>query len=498
MKAFLSFFTVLVSSAYFGASFERDVWVLSVVIMAIIGGIFFGPIIQIFRVKFIHLKDKEGESHALSSIGSLLSYMFLIGISLILMVELIPEIVTKLFATTYSDSQKDFFITVLRIVCPTLIFFIITSVLSGLLNIYNVFYIPETMSILTSLINVSMILLFGGTYGIYALIWANYISSGILVVVLFYFIYRTGIPIFKHLNLRFKYAYDYLSMSLPFYFTYFISQVLTGMENALSSFLGVGNVSVLDYSRKFVTIPNSMIQSTTNIVLAPSMAKIHVNEGEKSFTLELSKFIDLFLLICLPVITVFVICPEQVVRVFLVRGAFDTKYIEPTTQALFWFGLGIISIIFYQPVTQALVAQGKVKITAIVTSLMGFLILGLNLLFFNKYGIQVLAFSWSVSHFTVAVFLYFMISFKYSKYLLIELARKLSFITAILILSYVVHKLITSVFLTETTNFNSIVLMVLVVLFSMISEIILIYLLRFKEKELITMYFNKYILKKAN
>ncbi len=461
-------------------------------------GIFFGPIIQIFRTKFIFLKEEKGEAEALRSIGSLLCFMFAIGIGLVAVVELIPGIITKVFTTTFSDDQKESFITILRIVCPTLLFFIITSILSGLLNIYNVFYIPEIMSIFTSIINVGMILFFASTYGIYALVWSNYTSTGLLIIVLFFYIHKTGIPIFKYLNFKIRYAYEYLSMSLPFYFTYFISQILVGLENALSSFLGVGNVSVLDYSRKFVNIPNSIIQSTTNIILAPTMVKIHVNEGEKAFTLELSKFIDLFLLICMPVITVFVICSEEVVRVFLVRGAFDVKYIEPTKQALFWFGLGIISIVFYQTVTQALVAQGKVKITAIVTSLMGFLILGLNLLFFKRYGIQVLAFSWSVSHFIVAIILYFMVSSKYSSYLLIELSRKLFLIAIILILSYFVHEVVDSNFLTESGNFNSIILIAMIVFFSVATEITLIYLLKFKEKEIITSYIKRFTSKKLS
>jgi putative peptidoglycan lipid II flippase len=293
--------------------------------------------------------------------------------------------------------------------------------------------------------------------------------------------------------LNFKYTLDFFVFALPFYFNYFISQVIVAAERIISTFLGIGSVSVLDYARKFVTIPISMIQSTVNIILTATLAKIFIKEGERSFILELNKFMDLILLITLPIIIIFVICPVEIVRVFLLRGAFDHKFLIPTSDALFWFGFGIVSIIFFSTNAQALVAQGRTRITAIISGLLGFLILSINLIFYKKYGIQVLAFSWSVGHFVGGVIMYFMISIKEFRLLFKEFARKMALISTVLLFCFGAYYLIFRILDIANLVFKSIVTIGIIGIFSVSIELLFVFILGFKEKAIISTYIRKYV-----
>jgi putative peptidoglycan lipid II flippase len=492
-KAFLSFFTVIISSIYFGTTIGRDVWLLSLSIMAILGAFIFGPVFEIFRAKFVMIKEGESEEKALKAVGSLLMYMLIISTIIIIVAEIVPAVLGKTFAPIYSDEQQQLLRIMIRLIAPTLIFSMIISILTGVLNVYNIFYVPEVMAIISSVLNVVIILLFAPTYGIYSLVLSGYLSNIILIVVLIIVVRKSNIKLLKKLNFDFSYTLQFFKFALPFYFNYFIAQVLLAVEKILSTFLGVGSLSVLDYARKFVAIPIGVIQSTINIVLATSLAKIYINEGERGFVLELNKFIDLVLLITLPLVTMFIICPVEIVRVFLVRGAFDPKFLVPTAHALFWFGFGIVSIIFFSSNAQALVAKGKVKISAIISAMLGFLILLINLLFYKKYGIQVLAFSWSMGHFIGGVMMYFLVSFEHFKFLIKEFVRKLTLLFVVLIFCYGGYYFVTRILTIDSLLLHSLIVMAIIGVLAVIIEVVFVFILGFKEKVFIAKFIKAYL-----
>ena len=497
-KACFSIFTVILSSIYFGTSLDRDVWLLSLSIMAIIGALIFGPVYQIFRVKLIMIKEEEGEEKALKSIGSLLVYMMLLSMLIILLAEIFPSLVSKIFDVNYTDEQQHFFKIMVRLIAPTLLFSVFTIMLSGVLNVYKTFYIPEVMSVLSIIINVVIILLFAPGYGIYSLIISSYLSNVIFIIVLLLALKKNKIDLIKNLNLNFSYIMPFIKFALPFYLNYFIAQVLLVVERILSVLIGVGSVSVLDYARKFSSIPIDVIQGSGNAILATTLTEKYITEGEISFILEVNKFMNLMLIILLPIVTIFVICPVEIVNLFLLHGAFDPKFVLPTANSLFWFGFGVVSIIFFTANSYALMAQVKNKNLVIISGIIGFVILIINLLFYKKYGIQVLAFSWSIAHFIGGVFMYFIISFKEYKLLFKEFFRKMALIFIVLIISLVIYNVLLTFFTIENLMLKSLTTMVVVGVFSITLELLFIYVLRFKEKIIIENFIASYVFKDFN
>ena len=481
-KAFLSFFTVIISASYFGTSLGRDVWLLSLSVSLIIGSVIFGPIFEIFRTKFVMIKEREGDLAAQIAAGSLLSYILIISFFLIICVEVFPTAVGHVFAPAYSDLQQNALGIMLRLIMPTLVFSLLVTILSAILNVYNVFYVTEAMAIFSSLLNVVIVIAFAPAYGIYSLVLSNYLSNIVLIAVLVYMLKKNRIPILHHLNFQTKHLFEFVKFALPFYFNYFVAQVLLAVEKIITTFLGIGSLSVLDYARKFVSIPISVIQSTVNVVLTATLTKIYLNEGEKGLISELNRFIDMVLLVALPLITIFIICSEDIVRIFLLHGAFDPKFIEPTSSALSWFGFGIISIIFYSPVSQALVAQGKTKTYAFISGGLGFFVLAINLLLFKRFGIQILAFSWSLGHFVAGVVMFFCLSSVELKLLLEEFGKKILLFATTIIFSELVYCFILNKIFIDNYYYKSILLIIFVAFISVTIELFLIYFLRFQER----------------
>lgn len=494
-KAFLSFFTVIISSTYFGTSLGRDVWLLSLSISLIIGSLIFGPIFEIFRAKIVMIKESDGEKTSLEYIGSLLTYFIIISTFIIIIAEILPSFLGKTFAPTYTLDQQNALIIMIRLIMPTMLFSLVVSIITAVLNVYNIYYVTEIMTVLSSVLNVIIIILLAPTIGIYSVVISNYLSNIILLIFLFFILKRSKIPLFMQMNFNFKPVIIFFKFALPFYFNYFIAQVLLAVEKIISTFLGVGSLSVLDYARKFVSIPISVIQSTVNVVLTATLAKKYILEGEKAFILELNKFIDMVLLGSLPLIVLFLVCPVEIVKVFLLRGAFDPKFVTPTSNALFWFGFGIVSIIFYSACAQALVSQGKTKTTAIISGSLGFFVLAINLLFYSKFGVQLLAFSWSFGHLIAGVIMYFSLSTLEFRLLMKEFLRKVVILISICILSYFSYYYIIETLIKSTSIFANILKIVSLLILSIFFELIFIFLLKFNERVIISKLFNSCLFK---
>lgn len=494
-KAILSFFTVVISSSYFGVSIERDIWLLSLSITTILTALLFGPILEIFRIKFIYIKEKESEKSALRHVGSLTAVLGLISVIIAFISLVAPHFLSYIFAPTYDSSQTDFLNLMIRLFAPNLVLSIIISLLIGVLNAYSVFYIPEIMSLMSSIINVLMIIFFANSIGIYSLVISTYISNVLLIIVLFSVLKKNKISLLQNLNFRISYTLAFIKFALPFYFTHFVSQILLATEKIISTLIGVGSVSTLDYARKFVSIPISVIQSTINVVLATSLAKTFLNEGEKAYVIEFNKFVDLALFASLPLVVTFVICPVDIVSIFLLRGSFDATFLTPTSNCLFWFGFGIISIVFYSTSAQALVAKNKVKITALISGTIGFLILVINYFFYKSFGVQTLAFSWSLIHLVSGIAMYLLVSRSELNLLLKNLFHKAVLVSIVLVLSHFFYSTFKHYAGNSTSIADNIVCLLVTFLFSIGCELSFIYLLRFEERNAITSLFRSTILR---
>ena len=73
LKMFLGLVVLYLSVKYFGTSFQRDSWVLSVGLYGIILVFLYSPINETFRTKYIFLKEKGDEKSAMKSVNSLMN-----------------------------------------------------------------------------------------------------------------------------------------------------------------------------------------------------------------------------------------------------------------------------------------------------------------------------------------------------------------------------------------------------------------------------------------
>ena len=108
LKMLLGLVVLYLSVKYFGTTFHRDSWVLSISFWGIIICFLYTPINDIFRTKFIYLREQEGEVNAMKSVNSLMFFFNLSYIFVALIVFICIGPIVSFLAPGFDDEMKDF------------------------------------------------------------------------------------------------------------------------------------------------------------------------------------------------------------------------------------------------------------------------------------------------------------------------------------------------------------------------------------------------------
>lgn len=406
LRSILSIYTISLSAKFFGVTVERDAWVIGGTIIAVFTGFLFGPIINIFRTKFVHIREEEGENSAIKATSALLGGVVLICSAIILVSEIYPQIYTQIFAPGFEPTQTSVLLFMIRCLMPSLIINQVVVIWTAILNSYNSFFLPDIFGFLSGILNIVFILVLAPYINIYSLILASYISSIIFSILLIRVLYKRNIKLYKfHFSwIDFK---PYLIFALPLYLNYFAGQFLSVVERRLCTYLDSGTVSAFDYAKRFGDLTLNVILSIVPMVLTPILAGYFVKKLYKEFNKELLLYVRMFMLGIIPIVIIFTLGSGDVVELLFNKGSFNPQFKDITTNTLFWMGIGIIGVVLYVISGEALVAQKRVKLITIASSLAYIAIALIDISLYKRFGAPLFACSWAIIHIILGLVLVF-------------------------------------------------------------------------------------------
>ena len=397
LKSLLSIYTISLSAAYFGVSKERDSWVMAGAIVTTLTSFLFGPLTNIFRTKFIHTREEEGEAIAVQRTAGLLGAIFSISIAVILVIEVFPRPITNFFAPGFNIEEERGLIMMTQILIPSLIINQFITIWTAILNSYSSFFIPDIFGFFSGIINVLAIIIFAPYIHIYSLVFASYISTIILAIILLKELRKRGITLYKF-HFSWSDFKPYLLFALPLYLNFFAGQLLSVVERRLCSYLGTGTVSAFDYAKRTIDLGLNVILSIVPMVLTPILATHFAQKKQNEFNSELFQNLRMFMLGVLPIVVVLTFFPEDVTKLILSKGNLEPDYLYIIHNTFFWLGIGVAGVVLYVISGEALVAQKKIKLITITSSAAYLLMAALDIFFYKDFGAPIFACSWALVH----------------------------------------------------------------------------------------------------
>lgn len=400
------FFKEIIIAKNYGLSELLDTYYIAILIPAFINNVFMSSYQSVFIPNYIlEIKDQK-------SLGSFQFTGMLVTLVISVLFFIISYLFTDYFLEFFFKGHDVEYYTLIKkqfaFIAPSILFWGLTSMINGLLNVDNEFKFSTFSSIYTAL-SIIVCLLFFKTYlGDLVLAIGTLIGSilgflSVMLVAIKRKIIFLKTPDFKSKNIIVMFR------QLPAKLT---SSLLNGVnpivDQYFSAQLIVGSIAALNYGIKIPSFAISIGSIALGNVLLPYFSKMAVYNKEKLFG-QLQKIIKYTLYFSFTATIIGVLISYPIVNIVFERGAFDSNDSEIVSkiQQMYllqipFYLIGIIMIRF-------LTAINKNNFMVFTSSMSLILNLVLNIILMKTMGVYGLALSTSIVSFIIGMILYFYI-----------------------------------------------------------------------------------------
>lgn len=397
------FFKEIIVAKNYGLSQLLDTYYIAILLPSFISNVFMSSYQSVFIPNYIVEKNEN------NSVGSFQTTATLVTLFVSFFFFIIAYLFTDYFLEFFFQGHEpEFYALITRqfaFVAPCILFWGLTSIVNGLLNVDNEYKFSTLSSIFTAVSIIVCLIFFNDYFGDLVLAIGTLIGSilgflMVLVIALKRKIIFIAAPNFKSKNsiILFKQLPAKITASL-------LNGVNPIVDQYFSAQLIAGSIAALNYGIKIPSFAIGIGGMALGNVLLPYFSKIAVYDKDILYE-KLHKLLKYTLLASLFVSIVGIIVTYPTVKIIFERDSFttsDTKIVSKIQQMYFlqmpFYLTGIIMIRFLTAINK----NNFMVITSIV-SLVSNLIL--NFILIKVMGVYGLALSTSIVSMVVGIILY--------------------------------------------------------------------------------------------
>jgi putative peptidoglycan lipid II flippase len=419
--------TILVSVAVaylYGATRERDSYLLASVIPTYIASVFSGNLSLLFVPIFIEhrTRDPERAWKTASSIVTL-SAISLCALSA-LVIWFADDVASRLGGPSYD--MVSLTASLLCILIPSAVFGSLTSLFASLHYAERRFLLPTLAPIISGVITVAIAVPLYSSLGIRGLALGTSVGALASLLAL-----ARGLVSPTRLTLRFELRDSRLlemaRSSLPLVLASLLYRFNPGFERMIGASLPEGSISFVAYASQIVailaTVTSAGVTTTVFPLLAQSWATRDLPAVRRYFGISVRSI----LLVSLPAAVFAAVFAEPLVRALLQRGAFRAEDTAAVANCLLWLLAGFVAANLGNVVTRCFYVAQRTHMLAAYTVLETALYVGLAIVLSNSLSYLGLAAATSVRD-LISVCIYFWMASRFfgslgGRRLLLDAAR---------------------------------------------------------------------------
>lgn len=390
VKMVLSMVTITLSVKFFGISLDKDIWILTLTLFTTLGLALWGPVNEVFRAKFVFIKEQQGEEKAIRDTGSLLGFIILVSLIVSILVLVFSHDIAAYMAANLPQNGIPLFVQMICILLPTFLITELTNIGISILNAYDEFYFPEYASIISVVLNVVILYFLAPVFGIYSLAISTYAGLAVLLAFVIVYMLKKEIHIWGCLYpIDFRSVKIFMLFALPFFFPYFVGQCTSLSGKWLAGILGEGNISILNYSQQFTSILQSVISSVLTTVMVPMLAKAYIQKELDRYEFVIKENIRIcFLILCLA-LPIMIGAAVPLCKFFYLRGAVTMETIDIIARLVRFYSVAFVGVLAYIFTGMVLLSSDRGKQYAFAGVLSQIVTIVANCCLVPRYGLLI-------------------------------------------------------------------------------------------------------------
>jgi len=298
--------------------------------------------------------------------------------------------------TRFSPEGQDLVYRILLESIPLFILLVWTSVLAGTLNAYKIFGIPALSPAFRAIVTLVFIFAFKGTMGVHAIALGYVVGEIFRLVVLSFLLRKLNILHFRLLiGWEAKFAeflktssYQIIGMSM-LAFTPIINKTM-------ASWLGPGNVSILEYADRLYIIPITFLSTGLLITILSHWSERYYIDGAGQLKNDVWKAVKVVGTAALLLTAILLLTKDSVVNIVYGYGKFPQRLIDEVGVIFGFYLLGLTPYLLSQVYVRAFLTRKDTRVLLLTAFFMITGTIAFNLVFIRIIGVAGIALANSV------------------------------------------------------------------------------------------------------
>lgn len=405
----LGFGREITLSYFYGASNISDAFMISLTIPTVIFSFIGRGISTSYIPMYSNIEINCGTKESYRFTNNLVNLMIILCTIIAILGLSFTEQIVKLFASGFGGETLALAIRFTKISMLGIYFTGLLSVFCGFLRIRGNYTIPALIRFPMNFLFIIFIIISSKT-NILILSIGSVIAIASQLILLIPFIYKEG---YKHkfvLNVKDKHIKNMIYLALPVIIGVSANQINVLVDRTLASNIAIGGISALSYANKLNVFVQDLFVSTISTVIYPRISKMSAEDNVDGLKKTVLEAINSISILVIPTIMGSMIFAEPIVKLLFGRGAFNSKAISMTSNALFFYSMGMLGFGLKDILSSAFYSLQDTK-TPMINGIMGVVLnIVLNIILSKYMGIGGLALATSISAIFCTVLLF--ISFR--------------------------------------------------------------------------------------
>ncbi len=363
-----------------------------------------GALTSAFIPVFQKTWDKNKEKGLILA-NSVLNLFLIIIISLVILAIIFAPQLMIFITPGFNEIQLIQVISLTRVMLLSIIFFVISNIIGGVLNSWKKFF---SFSLAASFYNIGIIIgiiYFYPLLGLIGLAWGVFLGAFLHLLIQLPEAYKNG----WHYNFTIKISKELkkiLRLMLPRTLGLAAGQINLLVITMIASTLTAGSIAVFNLANNLQSLPVSLFAVSLAIAVFPTFTQAINNDNQKLFTDNFSSSLRRILFLLIPISILIIVLRAQIVRVVLGSGAFDWNDTILTANTLGYFAVSIFAQGLIPLLARSFYAFEDTKTPMIISIFSIIINIILSFILSTKYAVLGLAVAFSISSVINMILLY--------------------------------------------------------------------------------------------
>ena len=336
------FFRDIVLAQTFGAGEITDAYLTALNIPVVLFDGISAALGTTFIPIYFKIKSSKGQEEVNKFTSNILNIVILISLIFVLLGVIFAPYIVKIFAVGFKGDVFDLTVNYSKILIFSMVFIAINGLVSSYLVASGNVYISGAITIPFNIF-VIIAIIFASVTESYVMVYGTLIAYIAQLLFQLPLLIKKG---YKHrltVNLRDENIRQILFLVIPVFIGSYINQINAVVNRTLASTLDSGSITALNYANKLNMFAVGVIAVAISTIMYPILSKLASEGNKKLFKINISKSINMIVIIMLPIMVVMTTFSTEIVKVLFEEGSFNLHDTYLTSTALFFYSIGILA-----------------------------------------------------------------------------------------------------------------------------------------------------------